>query len=61
MNKAIKRSEKALKAMSKARGASMVEYALLLFGVLIVGAAVITKLGGAVKNRASSATTEIGN
>lgn len=41
---------------SRARGASMVEYALLLFAVLIIAAAAFKKLGGPTGTAASTAT-----
>jgi Flp pilus assembly pilin Flp len=39
-----------MKKLSKVRGASMVEYALLLFAVLIIAAAAIKSLGPKVQN-----------
>ena len=41
------------------KGASMVEYALLLFAVLIVAAVAIKSIGPKVSNAGSSATTQL--
>lgn len=45
-----------IKKLRAKRGASMVEYALLLFAVLIIAAAAFKKLGGPTGTAASTAT-----
>lgn len=45
------------KSRSRVRGASMVEYALLLFAVLIIAAAAFKKLGNPTGQSASTAIT----
>jgi Flp pilus assembly pilin Flp len=49
------------KSMNKGlvRGAAMVEYALLLFGVLIVAAAAVKTLGPKVTEAASKGAAEL--
>lgn len=44
----------------RTRGAAMVEYALLLFAVLIVSAAAVKSIGPKVKEAAESSVTALG-
>jgi len=48
-----------MKKISKVRGASMVEYALLLFAVLIIAAAAIKSLGPRVKQAGTDGTAQL--
>jgi Flp pilus assembly pilin Flp len=47
------------KLLKKVRGASMVEYALLLVAVLLLAAAAYKALGPRVGNAASNATNQL--
>jgi len=48
-----------MKKLMNGRGASMVEYALLLFAVLIVAAAAIKTIGPQVKKAGEDSTTQL--
>ena len=48
------------KLITTVRGASMVEYALLLFAVLIVAAVAIKTLGPKVADAGTSGTAQLG-
>ena len=47
------------KFLAESKGASMVEYALLLFAVLIVAAVAIKKLGPAVSKAGTDGTAQL--
>lgn len=48
-----------MKKIRSIRGASMVEYALLLFAVLIIAAAAIKKLGPRVQQAGTDGTAQL--
>lgn len=50
---------KAQKLVMKARGASMVEYALLIIAIMLLAAVAYRKLGGAVQKNAGDSQTEL--
>jgi Flp pilus assembly pilin Flp len=55
----LEKGEGAMKKILKVRGASMVEYALLLVAVLLLAAAAYKALGPAVGRAATNATGQL--
>jgi Flp pilus assembly pilin Flp len=51
---------KAQMLIKKSRGATMVEYALLIIAIMLLAAAAYRKLGGQVSTNADKSTTELG-
>jgi Flp pilus assembly pilin Flp len=51
---------KAQKLLKKSRGASMVEYALLIIAIMLLAALAYRKLGTAVQKNAADSETELG-
>lgn len=51
---------KAQKLLSKTRGATIVEYAMLIIAVMFIAAATFRVLGNKVKDNAQKSTDEIG-
>lgn len=52
---------KAQMLVSKTRGATMVEYALLIVAVMLLAAGMYRTLGGTVGRNATRANAELGN
>ena len=58
--KARTHMSKAQKLLSKTRGATIVEYAMLIIAVMFIAAATFRVLGNKVKDNAQKSTDEIG-